>query len=584
MILLFASLVTLVLGPLLAHYVRRRPNALAAMDGFVLTALGGLVLLFILPDAFVAAGWVVFAFCAVGIVAPSVAEHWLHREGNASKHHQAVSAFALAGLALHAFADGAALTDGHHHHHEGETLLAIGVLLHRIPVGLIVWSRVKPRIALGILSIIAVATTAGFAVGSASVPLLSSRVLGMFEAFVAGSLLHVAMEPHIHQEKAGHNNRAAGLGALLALSFLIILGVVHPLSEDIPGFAHAVQTLSNLAQQSAPALLIGFAAAGILQTVLRDHSIQWLSRGRSLAQSLRGMIFGLPLPLCSCSVVPVYRTLILAGAPAAAAFAFLVATPEIGIDAFFLSFSLLGSELATLRLLCAGIVAVCVGLALASATRLGSALPRVPAPQESLGSWRQRLRTGFEFGFGDLFDHTMPWIVFGLFIAAALEPLLDPTWITALPAGLDVAALAVIGMPMYVCASGATPLVAILLGKGVSVGAAVAFLLTGPATNVTTIGIVTSLYGRKVALMFAVLVPTISIALGLAINVFTEIQTFDIPQPAQHSGGLIEAFCLTILVVLLLRSLIRRGPRRMLAEIWAVQKVHSHAPTHNHNH
>ena len=118
----------------------------------------------------------------------------------------------------------------------------------------------------------------------------------------------------------------------------------------------------------------------------------------------------------------------------------------------------------------------------------------------------------------DVLDETGPWIVFGLAVAALMAAELDLSGLASLPNSIQLPLFALIGLPVYVCASGATPLVAVLIALGVSPGAALVFLLTGPATNVTTFGVLTKLHGRAVAIGFAASVVLGALVTGAVVN------------------------------------------------------------------
>src|SRR5262249_52536105 len=124
-----------------------------------------------------------------------------------------------------------------------------------------------------------------------------------------------------------------------------------------------------------------------------------------------------------------------------------------------------------------------------------------------------RLAGGLRYGFGDMVDSTAPWILVGLGLAALLGPWLSAGGVEGVPRALEVPLFALIGMPLYVCASGSTPLAAVLIAKGVSPGAAIAFLLTGPATNVTTFGVLARLHSKKTAALFALTTALVTTAL-----------------------------------------------------------------------
>ncbi|HMY57992.1 MAG TPA: permease, partial [Pseudomonadota bacterium] len=317
--------------------------------------------------------------------------------------------------------------------------------------------------------------------------------------------------------------------------------------------------------------------------------VAWLGRGSALAQSVRGVLFGLPLPICSCGVLPVYRSLIVRGAPAAAALSFLVAAPELGVDAVLLSFPLLGLPLTVARIVCAFVVAVLAG-SIVSRFLPAHSLPNAIAAESpaTTPSFWQRARTAYQIGYVETVDHTAPWIVLGLAIAAALEPLLRIEWVTALPKGLDVPLLALLGLPMYVCASSATPLVAVLIHKGISPGAAVAFLLTGPATNATTYGVLAQLHGRRVAVLYGVVIAALTISLGFLINHILGNSTgYPFHVGHDHSGILYPA-CLLLLFLLFATSFLRQGPRGFIRQLsldsstgMSSHDGHSH---HDHSH
>ena len=180
----------------------------------------------------------------------------------------------------------------------------------------------------------------------------------------------------------------------------------------------------------------------------------------------------------------------------------------------------------------------------------------------------QKIRQGLSNGFGDAVDHTAPWIVFGLILAAVVEAFLPASWLQRLPAALEVPAFAILGLPTYVCASSATPFVAVLLFKGVSPGAALAFLLTGPATNVTTFGVLARLHGRRIALCFSVTIILLAVAMGYLTNaILPQIQTTALEGPAAGAPANLELLCLILLAGLYTFSLLKRGVRGFVGEI-----------------
>jgi hypothetical protein len=250
--------------------------------------------------------------------------------------------------------------------------------------------------------------------------------------------------------------------------------------------------------------------------------------------------------------------------------AFLVATPEIGLDAVILSIPLLGVPFTCLRVVAAALVALFIGIIvgrLAKPVASGSVETTVDVPPKP--SFVVRMRDGLKLGLGEVVDHTGPWILLGLGVAAAAAPLVEGGWMGDIVPAAQVVLFALVGVPAYVCASGATPLVAVLLFGGVSPGAALAFLLTGPATNVTTFGVLARLHGRFVAVAFSLVMVTASVGLGLVANwVFHDFTPQGIETLHDHSGSTFQQVFLALLTLVLLTSFVRRGPRKFVGIIF----------------
>ena len=508
--LLVLSLLVLAAGPLIYQVTRIAGSMLALLDGFVFVAIGGLVLCFIVPSSVGQAGWWALGCVGVGLFLPSLIENRLHRLARPA--HLVALLLGLTGIGLHAFVDGLALMgEGGHHDH----MLPVTVILHRLPVGLTVWLLLRPvygrRAAWSVLGLMGVLTAAGFYSSATVAHVVGSRGWGMFQALVAGSLLHVLVHRAYPVDARGGGRVQSAVGGLAGLGLLWAITIDHGVE---PALARAGSVFATLAHESAPALLLAYLAAGMVYGLLPRASVAWLGRGRRWGQALRGMGFGLPLPICSCGVVPVYRSLARQGVPATAGLAFLVATPELSLDAVLISLPLLGGEFTALRVAAAATVAAAVGWWVGP--KVATLAGEGEEAERGAAGWGERLRDGLRTGLGEVVDATAPWILLGLALAALMDPLLQSSWVERLPAGAEVVFFALVGIPTYVCASGATPLVAVLLVKGVSPGAALAFLLTGPATNITTFGVLSALHGRRAALLFGGAVVGLSVGLGLA--------------------------------------------------------------------
>lgn len=566
--LLAASLAPLV-GPLAFFLLRHRRGPFRFLDGFVMLAVPGLVFLHTVPEAVEGRDVLLALALVAGLMAPGTLER-ITRDV-AHRTDQLALVLGISGLALHALLEGAAVMALSGPQDLG---LALAIVLHRVPVGLAVWWLVRDiygdRFAvLAVLGVVGL-TLAGFAGGTPLTELVGGRGVELYTAFVSGTLVHVAFHQIGHHGSSTPGRLDTGLegvGAVVALALLLSLGALE--GEEAAASAVAmVDRFLVLAAESAPALLVAYLFAGILQAFLPVASIRWMSRGGALGSSMRGMAVGLPFPICSCGVVPLYRTLVQRGAPVAGAMAFLVATPELGLDAIMLSIPLLGGEMTVARVVVAAVAALVVGWLVGGRLPAKTALPLAAGDRREEATLADRARAGARAGFGEVVDHTAPWIVVGLLIAAVAAPLLEGGWLTRIPPVVDVALFALLGFPTYVCASSATPLVATLVATGLSPGAAIAFLITGPATNATTFGVVAGLHGRRAAISFALTLVGVAVGAGLVINfAFGTFTGPSLESLVEEAPGLLHQISLWLLGLLFLSSILRRGFRRFVGEL-----------------
>lgn len=584
-LLAFAS-TGLMLGPLIGLIGARLRSLHALVDGISLILVGGLCFVFVLPHVVGTLGVLGGGLVLAGAAAPSLAGRILHGRS------WSFAVVALA-LVLHVLLDGAVLALVGH-----DSTLPWAIVVHRLPVGfaLVFAARSSGKeaaFAVVVALIMMLVTIGGFLTGPSIVGWLPPSAPHAIEAVVAGVLLHVLFgsrahkqhggcthehhEHHEHHELANTSKRAnvwAALGALSAGATIAVgtlIAGTEALEDDVLVF---LRTLTILVVESAPALLLGYALAGFLPFLLTRSRMTSLKRGGRLLQSLRGVVFGLPLPVCSCGVLPLYTSLVRRGAPLAAAMAFFVATPELGLDAVLLSMPLLGTSLTVARIASAFAVALLVGILMSkiatSTNDAPEAVPIAPTPQK----WTQRVESGLRFGFVEVFDHTMPWVGLGLLLAALAEPMFSHEVIGAIPQALQVPIAAIIGVPLYVCASGATPIAALALHKGLSAGAVIAFLIAGPATNMTTFGVLARLHGKRLALYFGLTVTGLAIIAGWVVDML-QIQVSGVAiEQNQVDGSWFSWLCVIALGAFCIASLFRQGPRGVLRQVF--EPIHAH--------
>jgi uncharacterized protein len=589
---LLATLVALAAGPALYAAARANPRTLAFLDGFVLVSIAGLVVLEVVPGTFLQGGAWSLAFLLAGLFGPTLLERAFRTAEREA--HIAALALAVVGLVLHALIDGAVLVPA-----PGQDwALPAAVVVHSLPVGMAVWWLLAPNFGrwpplLALLAMIA-GTVAGYRYGASLNELLSDEAWAWFQSLVAGTILHVIFgRPHLHEpdEDPDHAHeerrppadavRYEAYGNLLALAALVLISLIH---ASATAESPVLERLLDLSLEAAPALLLAYVIGGFLYGELPAPLLRWLSAGGRLSQALRGTAVGLPLPVCSCSALPLYHSLSRRGVAPASALAFLIAAPEVGLTALLVSLPLLGWEMTLVRVAAAAALAILVGYVVAAWARpvLPAAATAAPGCRDhghhsdramdahgaqahaaAPARWRQVARAGFV----ELVDGTAPWIILGLVVAAAAEPLLMQMLWTQWPDALEVAVFALLGMPIFVCAAGATPLIAVLLAAGVSPGAALAFLLTGPATNVSTFGVLRRLHGRRMAWIFAVVTAAGAVALGLLVNALP-LSPARAVAPAHEPASLLEQASLALLALLYGASLLRRGGRAFLGELF----------------
>ncbi len=567
---LLLSFLALALGPLLVVLARRHAWSTILVDSFCVITISGFALLHLLPECVEQAGWMALPLALVGFIAPTLAERGLQRDHAGLRRF--VLLLALLGMAAHDTLDGLFLHGaGDHaagHDHE---VTAWAVILHRIPEGIGIWWIVPRTLgraaAVLVMAVTVAATLLGFLLGHALED--STSALSMFQALLAGSLLHVVFHAHIPAPRDRQRLHLASVAGAIAAA-LVLWVVIH---DHFPeGSEHSpMHVFLGLALESAPALVLAYLLVGLCHAFLPAGWLARMTKGNAFQQALRGVAIGLPLPVCSCGVVPIYRELVRQGAALAAAIAFLVATPELEIAAVLLTWKLMGGEVALLRVGMAAVLALGVGMAVGALSRRepkptaaagASAMP--PAQQGTLG---QRLVAAVRFGYGPALDNTASWILMGLLLSALLMPYVDRQWIAGLPPGVDVPVAALLGLPLYVCATGSTPLAAILLSQGLSPGAVLALLLTGPATNVTTFGMLARLHGARTAVTFAVAMWVGTIGLGYAANAILPVATAN-AVAWDHDHGAGSWIWLCALAVLFLWSLLRQGVRPFLERLF----------------
>jgi len=284
--------------------------------------------------------------------------------------------------------------------------------------------------------------------------------------------------------------------------------------------------------EMAPYLLFGFLVAGALSVLVSPQTVERHLGGKGFLPVLKAAVFGIPLPLCSCGVIPVGASLRRHGASRGATVAFLIATPQDGVDSVFVTLSLLGPTFAIFRPIVALVSGVIGGTVAAAVTTGNAAEPSGDRPNETCQEaccqpgGGGKLRRALAYGFDTLPRDIGQSLLVGLLVAALITALVPQDFFAGmLGGGIGAMVLMMLlGIPVYVCATASVPVAAALILKGVSPGAALVFLMTGPATNAATLTTIWRVMGRRTALVYLITVAGTALAAGLTLDYLFAVQ------------------------------------------------------------
>ncbi len=276
--------------------------------------------------------------------------------------------------------------------------------------------------------------------------------------------------------------------------------------------------------EMSPYLLFGFFVAGILSVLISQRFVERHLGGRGIWPLLKASLFGIPLPLCSCGVIPVSMSLHKHGASKGSTISFLLSTPQTGVDSILVTLSLLGPVFAIFRPLAAlatGIVGGTLVNAFGhSAESNSSAPPKCSDECCNDGKNNHKVTGGLKYGFVTLPRDIGKAMLAGLVIAAAIS-ILVPEDFFAEKLGTGIFAMVVmmfLGIPVYVCATASVPVAAALILKGLTPGAALVFLMTGPATNAASFVTIWKALGHRTAITYLLTVAGCALLSGILLD------------------------------------------------------------------
>ena len=296
----------------------------------------------------------------------------------------------------------------------------------------------------------------------------------------------------------------------------------------------------GLLVESSIYILLGLVVSGLLRVFLNPGAVAThLGRGRYMSV-FKAALLGIPLPLCSCGVLPAAASLKKQGANNGATTAFLISTPESGVDSISITYALLDPIMTVVRPVAAFSTAFVAGIAenlFGEKVGEGPVEPpdlRCPVdgccdgvgcpPEEHARhhTFGEKLKAGLKFAVGDVWADLAGWFFVGLILAGAIAAFFPEEWMTRFLGGglTSMLLMLALGIPMYICATASTPIAAALIVKGVSPGAALVFLMAGPATNIASLTVLTGILGKRATGIYLAAIAVSCVFFGLATDWF----------------------------------------------------------------
>lgn len=332
--------------------------------------------------------------------------------------------------------------------------------------------------------------------------------------------------------------------------------------------------VTNYIIKMAPYLIFGFLIAGIINEFVSKERIQKSFGSKGMWGVVKASALGIPLPLCSCAVIPTAVTIKKNGATNASTSSFLISTPESGIDSIFATYALMDLPMTIIRPVAAFLSAFFAGflqlifnpdqkieeeVKSEKATSCCSG-KTCSSSNQKRNSLAARISRIMKFSFFELIDDMVLWLTFGIVAGVIIEVAFPANYFANLSGGASRFIILLIGIPLYICASASTPIAASLISKGMSPGVALVFLLVGPATNISNIFILKKYIGMRGILINVFAIAVVAIVMSYAVDYFYLSQSLTTNFQNTHShlenASWFEIALSVLFVVLLLRSLL----------------------------
>ena len=298
--------------------------------------------------------------------------------------------------------------------------------------------------------------------------------------------------------------------------------------------------LFSILSEMAPYLLLGFAFAGVLHLLFPKKKVRKYMGQNNFRSILNAALLGVPLPLCSCGVIPTGISFYKHGASKASTVSFLISTPQTGVDSIFVTYSLLGLPFAIIRPIVAFVTGLFGGMVTKKIDKTsGEIQPETNDNEDEIPSgFFPKIREMFRYSFIEFLQDISNWLIIGLLIAALISIIVPNDFFAdKIPNNfVGMLVILVIAIPVYICATASVPVAAVLMLKGLSPGAALVLLMAGPATNAATITMIGKILGKKSLIGYLGAIITGALLSGLFIDYFLPPAWFKLSEHFGHMG------------------------------------------------
>ncbi len=331
-----------------------------------------------------------------------------------------------------------------------------------------------------------------------------------------------------------------------------------------------LSALWQVTGEMSPWLLFGFVFAGLLSLLLKQQFVLDHLGRPGVAGIVKASVLGVPLPLCSCSVIPVSALLRKAGASKGAVASFLISTPQTGVDSILVTYSLMGLPFAVFRAVFAFVSGVVGGVVVeAGASKTAAVNGPSSCSGECCGSSchdagppdRPPLSKAAIHALVEIPRDIGKPLLLGLAITALIGVFVPEGFFAeALGTGLlAMLVMLLVGLPMYVCATASVPIAAVLIAKGITPGAAMVFLMTGPATNAAAMTTLWKLLGPRETLLYLASVVVTAVGSGLLFDLLgPDTSALVLGESGELLPDWFTSLCSVLLLLLIANAVLRR--------------------------